>query len=50
LQFPYGLSIFTFVLGVKLITLPLNWQQLSGAARMKSIKPVQAPCLRVGLG
>ena len=29
------------MLGVKLITLPLNWQQLSGAARMKSIKPVQ---------
>ena len=41
LPFPYGLSIFTFVLGVKLITLPLNWKQLSGAARMKSIKPVQ---------
>ena len=41
LPFPYGLAIFTFVLGVKVITLPLNWKQLSGAARMKSIKPVQ---------
>jgi YidC/Oxa1 family membrane protein insertase len=41
LEYPYGLAIFTFVLGVKLITLPLNWKQLSGAARMKSIKPVQ---------
>jgi len=41
LPYPYGLAIFTFVLGVKLITLPLNWNQLSSAAGMKSIKPVQ---------
>ena len=39
--FPYGISIFCFVLGVKLVTLPLNWNQLSGAANMKSIKPQQ---------
>ena len=39
--FPYGISIFCFVLGVKLVTLPLNWHQLSGAANMKSIKPQQ---------
>ena len=41
LSYPYGLAIFTFVLGVKLITLPLNWNQLSSAAEMKSIKPAQ---------
>lgn len=41
LPYPYGLAIFTFVLGVKIITLPLNWNQLSSAAQMKSIKPVQ---------
>ena len=39
--YPYGFSIFTFVLGVKLITLPLNWNQLSSTATMKSIKPQQ---------
>lgn len=39
--YPYGFTIFTFVLGVKLITLPLNWNQLSSAATMKSIKPQQ---------
>ena len=39
--FPYGLSIFCFVLGVKIVTLPLNWNQLSSAAQMKSIKPQQ---------
>jgi len=39
--FPYGVSIFCFVLGVKLITLPLNWNQLASAANMKAIKPQQ---------
>jgi len=39
--YPYGLSIFFFVLGVKLVTLPLNWNQLSSSAQMKSIKPQQ---------
>lgn len=39
--YPYGLSIFFFVLGVKLVTLPLNWNQLSSAAQMKAIKPQQ---------
>jgi len=39
--FPYGLSIFCFVLGVKLVTLPLNWQQLSSSASMKAMKPQQ---------
>ena len=39
--YPYGFTIFTFVLGVKLITLPLNWNQLSSTATMKSIKPQQ---------
>ena len=39
--YPYGLSIFCFVLGVKTITLPLNWQQLSSSAAMKSMKPQQ---------
>lgn len=37
----YGLSIFCFVLGVKIITLPLNYQQLSSSAQMKSLKPQQ---------
>lgn len=41
LPYPYGLSIFCFVLGVKLLTLPLNWQQLSSAASMKAMKPQQ---------
>jgi len=39
--YPYGLSIFIFVLGVKLVTLPLNFNQLSSSAQMKSIKPQQ---------
>jgi len=39
--YPYGLSIFLFVVGVKLVTLPLNWQQLSSAAAMKELKPQQ---------
>ena len=37
----YGLSIFCFVLGVKLVTLPLNWQQLSSTSAMKAMKPQQ---------
>lgn len=37
----YGLSIFCFVLGVKLVTLPLNWKQLSSASAMKVLKPQQ---------
>jgi len=41
IPFAYGLSIFCFVLGVKLVTLPLNWQQLSSAAAMKAMKPQQ---------
>lgn len=39
--YPYGLSILCFVLGVKLVTLPLNYNQLSSSAQMKSIKPTQ---------
>jgi len=41
LPFPYGLSIFCFVVAVKLITLPLNWQQLSSTSAMKAMKPQQ---------
>ena len=41
LPFPYGLSIFCFVLGVKIVTLPLNWSQLSSSASVKAIKPQQ---------
>jgi len=41
IPYPYGLSIFAFVLGVKFVTLPLNWNQLSSAASMKAIKPQQ---------
>uniref|UniRef100_A0A7S3B2R0 Membrane insertase YidC/Oxa/ALB C-terminal domain-containing protein n=1 Tax=Haptolina ericina TaxID=156174 RepID=A0A7S3B2R0_9EUKA len=37
----YGLAIFCFVLGVKVVTLPLNWNQLSSTAQMKAIKPQQ---------
>jgi len=37
----YGLSIFLFVLGVKLVTLPLNWKQIDSSAQMKAIKPQQ---------
>jgi len=37
----YGLSIFCFVLGVKLVTLPLNFKQLSTSSQMKSMKPQQ---------
>lgn len=40
-QYPYGLSIFVFVLGVKLVTLPLNWNQISTSSEMKAIKPQQ---------
>ena len=39
--YPYGCSIFTFVLGVKLITLPLNINQLSSSSQMKEITPQQ---------
>ena len=39
--FPYGLSIFCFVLAVKLLTLPLNWKQLSSSSAMKAMKPQQ---------
>jgi len=39
--FPYGVSIFLFILGVKLITLPLNFNQLSSAAQVKALKPQQ---------
>lgn len=38
---PYGISIFFFVLGVKLVTLPLNWNQISTSSQMKAIKPQQ---------
>jgi YidC/Oxa1 family membrane protein insertase len=37
----YGLSIFCFVLGVKAVTLPLNFQQLSTSSQMKAMKPQQ---------
>uniref|UniRef100_A0A7S2N3C6 Membrane insertase YidC/Oxa/ALB C-terminal domain-containing protein n=1 Tax=Haptolina brevifila TaxID=156173 RepID=A0A7S2N3C6_9EUKA len=37
----YGLSIFCFVLGVKAITLPLNFQQLTTSSQMKAMKPQQ---------
>jgi len=37
----YGLSIFLFVLAVKIVTLPLNWKQLATSAGMKSMKPQQ---------
>jgi YidC/Oxa1 family membrane protein insertase len=40
-RYPYGLSIFVFVLGVKLVTLPLNWNQISTSSQMKAIKPQQ---------
>ena len=36
---PYGVSIALFVIGVKLVTRPLNWQQLSTSAKMKAIQP-----------
>jgi len=39
--FPYAISIFCFVLGVKFVTLPLNWQQLSSTSSMKAMKPQQ---------
>mmetsp|Transcript_14276 Transcript_14276/g.35610 ORF Transcript_14276/g.35610 Transcript_14276/m.35610 type:complete len:388 (-) Transcript_14276:266-1429(-) len=39
--YPYGTAIFCFVLGVKILTLPLNWNQLSSSAQMKAIKPQQ---------
>ncbi len=39
--FPYGFAIGTFVLGVKILTLPLNWNQLSSASSMKAVKPEQ---------
>jgi YidC/Oxa1 family membrane protein insertase len=39
--FPYGVTIFCFILAVKVVTLPLNWQQLSASAGMKSMKPQQ---------
>jgi len=41
LPYAYGFSIFSFVVGVKLVTLPLNWQQLSSTSAMKAIKPQQ---------
>jgi len=41
IPYPYGLSIFAFVLGVKIVTLPLNWQQLSSTSQMKAMKPQQ---------
>jgi YidC/Oxa1 family membrane protein insertase len=41
IPYPYGLSIFAFVLGVKLVTLPLNYQQLSSTSQMKAMKPQQ---------
>jgi len=40
--FPYGSAIFCFVLGVKFVTLPLNWNQLSSSAQMKTLQPAQA--------
>jgi YidC/Oxa1 family membrane protein insertase len=39
--YPYGFSILCFVLAVKLITLPLNWKQLSSSSQMKAMKPQQ---------
>jgi len=41
LPYAYGLSIFSFVVGVKLVTLPLNWQQFSSSSAMKAMKPQQ---------
>ena len=41
LPYAYGLSIISFVLGVKLVTLPLNWQQFSSTSKMKAMKPQQ---------
>ena len=39
--FPYGFAIGTFVLGVKIVTLPLNWNQISSSSGMRAIKPDQ---------
>ena len=39
--YPYGFSILVFVLGVKTVTLPLNYKQLSNSAEMKAMKPQQ---------
>jgi len=39
--YPYGLSILCFIFAVKLVTLPLNWQQLSSSSQMKAMKPQQ---------
>ena len=39
--YPYGLSIFCFIFAVKLVTLPLNWQQFSSTSQMKAMKPQQ---------
>eukprot|EP00310_Coccolithus_braarudii_P015905 CAMPEP_0183353502 /NCGR_PEP_ID=MMETSP0164_2-20130417/33288_1 /TAXON_ID=221442 /ORGANISM="Coccolithus pelagicus ssp braarudi, Strain PLY182g" /LENGTH=395 /DNA_ID=CAMNT_0025526177 /DNA_START=27 /DNA_END=1214 /DNA_ORIENTATION=- len=39
--FPYGCAILAFVCGVKLVTLPLNWNQLSSSAAMKTVQPQQ---------
>jgi len=41
IPYAYGLSIFFFVLGVKIVTLPLNWNQISTSSQMKAIKPQQ---------
>ena len=41
IPYPYGLSILAFVLGVKAVTLPLNWQQLSSSSQLKAMKPQQ---------
>lgn len=39
--FPYGFAIFSFVVGVKLVTLPLNINQLTSSSQMKAITPQQ---------
>lgn len=41
IKYPYGLAIGCFVLGVKLVTLPLNFNQLSSSSQMKAVKPQQ---------
>ena len=40
-DYAFGLTIFCFVLGVKIVTFPLNWKQLSSSSAMKALKPQQ---------
>ena len=40
-DYAFGLTIFCFVFGVKIVTFPLNWKQLSSSSAMKALKPQQ---------